>query len=182
MPACRLTVHHAPVGALPNSEGGSRKGYGFVSGGLPRAWVQYTEGYTTSSADGGSETVAAKAQRILLVEDEDDIRAALATLLADEGYEVLAAPDGFDGLAALDGIEPDIIILDWQMPVIDGGRFIHALRDEWKLATPVLVITAGRASREEALGTGADDFLAKPFDLDDLLAKVRALSARARAP
>jgi len=126
--------------------------------------------------------VAAKAQRILLVEDEDDIRAALATLLADEGYEVLAAPDGFDGLAALDGIEPDIIILDWRMPVIDGGRFIRALRDEWKLPTPVLVITAGRASREEALGTGADDFLAKPFDLDDLLAKVRALSARARAP
>ncbi len=122
-----------------------------------------------------------KVQRILLVEDEGDIRAALATLLADEGYEVLAAPDGFDGLASLDGIEPDIIILDWQMPVINGGRFIRALRDEWKLDIPVLVITAGRASREEALQTGADDFLAKPFDLDELLAKVRALSARARA-
>lgn len=124
----------------------------------------------------------AKVQRILLVEDEDDIRAALATLLADEGYEVLAAPDGFDGLASLDGIEPDVIILDWSMPVIDGGRFIRALRDEWQLTTPVLVITAGRASREEALSAGADDFLAKPFDLDDLLDRVRALSARARAP
>ncbi len=125
--------------------------------------------------------MTAKVQRILLVEDEGDIRAALATLLADEGYEVLAAPDGFDGLASLDGIEPDIIILDWQMPVINGGRFIRALRDEWKLDIPVLVITAGRASREEALQTGADDFLAKPFDLDELLAKVRALSTRARA-
>lgn len=124
----------------------------------------------------------AKGQRILLVEDEEDIRAALATLLADEGYEVLAAPDGFDGLAALDGIEPDVIILDWSMPVIDGGRFIRALRDEWQLTTPVLVITAGRASREEALSAGADDFLAKPFDLDELLDRVRALSARARAP
>lgn len=126
--------------------------------------------------------MVAKVQRILLVEDEDDIRAALATLLADEGYEVLAAPDGFDGLASLDGIEPDVIILDWSMPVIDGGRFIRALRDEWQLTTPVLVITAGRASREEALSAGADDFLAKPFDLDDLLDRVRALSARARAP
>ncbi len=125
--------------------------------------------------------VVTKVRRILLVEDEDDIRAALATLLADEGYEVLAAPDGFDGLASLDGIAPDVIILDWRMPVIDGGRFIRALRDEWKLTTPVLVITAGRASREEALRAGADDFLAKPFDLDDLLAKVRALTSRDRA-
>jgi DNA-binding response OmpR family regulator len=124
--------------------------------------------------------VVTKVQRILLVEDEADIRAALAILLADEGYEVLAAPDGFDGLASLDGIAPDVIILDWRMPVIDGGRFIRALRDEWKLHTPVLVITAGRASREEALSAGADDFLAKPFDLEDLLAKVRTLAARAR--
>ncbi len=122
--------------------------------------------------------MVAKVYRILLVEDEGDIRAALATLLADEGYEVLAAPDGFDGLAALDGVAPDVIIVDWSMPVIDGGRFIRALREEWKLNTPVLVITAGRASREEALSAGADDFLAKPFDLDDLLAKVRALAAR----
>jgi DNA-binding response OmpR family regulator len=122
--------------------------------------------------------VVAGLQRILLVEDEDDIRAALAILLADEGYEVLAAPDGFDGLASLDGVEPDVIILDWSMPVIDGRRFIRALREEWKLNTPVLVITAGRASREEALSAGADDFLAKPFDLDDLLVKVRALTAQ----
>ncbi len=103
-------------------------------------------------------------------------------MLADEGYEVLAAPDGFDGLASLDGAVPDVIILDWMMPVIDGGKFVRALRSEWRLTTPVLVITAGRVTRSDALAAGADDFLQKPFELDELLDKVNDLASRSHAP
>ncbi len=120
-------------------------------------------------------------QTILLIDDDRDIRAALAAMLADEGYEVVAAPDGFDGLASLDGVEPDVIILDWMMPVIDGGKFVRALRNEWRLSTPVLVITAGRVTRGEALAAGADDFLQKPFELEDLIGKVESLAARRTA-
>ena len=113
---------------------------------------------------------------VLLIDDDRDIRAALSAMLADEGFEVLAAPDGYDALASLDNVNPDIIILDWMMPVVDGGKFVRALRNEYHRTIPVLVITAGRASRAEALAAGADDFLEKPFDLSDLIDRVRTLA------
>lgn len=117
-------------------------------------------------------------QTVLLIDDDRDIRAALSAMLADEGFEVLAAPDGYDALASLDNVNPDIIILDWMMPVVDGGKFVRALRHEYHRATPVLVITAGRASRAQALAAGADDFLEKPFELGDLIDRVHSLTER----
>ena len=119
-------------------------------------------------------------RRILLIEDDRDVRSALAVVLADDGFQVVTAPNGFDALASLEGHRPDVVILDWMMPVVDGANFVRALRTEYHLATPVLVITAGRVSREEALSAGADGYLQKPFDLSELLARVRALAARAR--
>lgn len=118
---------------------------------------------------------------VLLVEDDRDVRAALSAVLADEGYEVLAAPNGYDALASIEQHRLDVIILDWMMPVIDGADFVRALRSEYHITTPVLVITAGRVSREEALAAGADDYLQKPFDIHDLLARIHALAARSRA-
>lgn len=119
-------------------------------------------------------------RQVLLVEDDRDIRAALGAILADEGFDVLTVPNGFDGLASLDGLKPDLIILDWMMPVIDGGTFLQALRAEYTHQPPVLVITAGRITRDEALLAGANDYLLKPFDIDDLIRRVRALAPQSR--
>ena len=123
-------------------------------------------------------TVDALARTVLLVEDDRDVRSALAIMLADEGFQVLAAQNGFDALTSLEEHRPDVIVLDWMMPVVDGAGFVRALRDEYQLTTPVLVITAGRVAREEALSAGADDFLQKPFDLHDLINRIRALANR----
>jgi DNA-binding response OmpR family regulator len=125
--------------------------------------------------------VEAPSRTVLLVEDDRDVRAALAIVLADEGFEVLAAPNGFDALTALESREPDVIILDWMMPVVDGADFVRALRAEYHLTTPVLVITAGRVDQGQALSAGADDFLEKPFDIADLIARVRKLAERRAA-
>jgi two-component system response regulator MprA len=110
-----------------------------------------------------------------------DVRAALGAVLAEEGFDVLAAPDGYDALASLEQRRPDIVVLDWMMPVVDGSSFIRALRTEYALDTPVLVITAGRVNREEALAAGADDYLQKPFDINDLVSRITSLLARATA-
>ncbi len=123
-------------------------------------------------------TVNARPETILIIEDDRDVRSALALVLADEGFRVLAAPDGFDALSSLEGHQPDVIVLDWMMPVVDGEQFVRALRSEYHLTTPVLVITAGRVSRQEALAAGADDYLEKPFDLDDLITRICTLATR----
>jgi DNA-binding response OmpR family regulator len=118
---------------------------------------------------------------ILLVEDDRDVRAALSAVLVDEGFEVLAAPNGYDALASIEQHRLDVIILDWMMPVVDGADFVRALRSEYHISTPVLVITAGRVSRDEALAAGADDYLQKPFDINDLLSRIHTLSVRDHA-
>jgi two-component system OmpR family response regulator len=115
---------------------------------------------------------------ILLVEDDRDVRAALQAVLLDEGFQVLAAPNGYDALASIEHHRLDVIILDWMMPVVDGSRFVQALRAEYRITTPVLVITAGRVSRDEAIAAGADDYLQKPFDINDLLARIHSLAGK----
>lgn len=121
-------------------------------------------------------TAEQPAQTILLVEDDRDVRAALSAVLLDEGFEVLAAPNGYDALASIEQHQLDVIILDWMMPVIDGSEFVKALRSEYHINTPVLVITAGRVSRDEAIAAGADDYLQKPFDINELLSRVQSLA------
>jgi two-component system OmpR family response regulator len=116
--------------------------------------------------------------RILVVEDEADLRTALARALRDEGYAVDAASNGADGLFNAESTDYDAIVLDVMMPQMDGWEVLKRLRKTKK--TPVLMLTARDQSRDRVKGldTGADDYVVKPFDLPELLARLRALIRR----
>ncbi|MGW6025668.1 response regulator transcription factor [Streptomyces sp. NPDC055099] len=118
--------------------------------------------------------------KILVVDDDPEVRAAVEDGLTVEGHLVRGAPDGQRALSAVARWEPDLVVLDVMMPVLDGlavCRQMRALGDR----TPVLVLTAlGSVSeRVDGLDAGADDYLVKPFALDELVARVRALLRRA---
>src|SRR5437762_3612989 len=116
--------------------------------------------------------------RILVVEDEPDLRSALARALRDEGYAVDIAPDGEEGLYKTESYDYDAIVLDVMMPKLDGWGVLAKLRKTKK--TPVLMLTARDQTRDRVRGldTGADDYVVKPFDLPELLARLRALIRR----
>jgi two-component system OmpR family response regulator len=116
--------------------------------------------------------------RILIVEDEPDLLKGLTKALREEGYAVDAAPDGEEGLFKAIETAYDAIVLDVMLPKLDGFEVLEQLRA--KRATPVLMLTARNRTpdRVRGLDTGADDYLAKPFDLDELLARLRALIRR----
>ncbi|MER0448340.1 response regulator transcription factor [Streptomyces sp. Edi4] len=121
-----------------------------------------------------------RAVRILVVDDEPEVRAAVEDGLTVEGYEVRGAADGLAALSDVAAWRPDAIVLDVMMPVLDGlgvCRQLRAMGDR----TPVLVLTALDAvsERVDGLEAGADDYLVKPFALDELIARVRALLRRA---
>ena|SRR5579883_131186 len=121
------------------------------------------------------------AQRILVVDDEEDYRLIITDVLSKAGYEVKACVDGQDGLAALPAFEPDVLLVDWMMPKMDGEAFSRAVRQDPRFgALPILMLTVKRASDEEleALHFGVDDFLPKPFKPEELLARVRAALRR----
>ncbi len=126
---------------------------------------------------------AATAMRLLVVEDEADLRAGLEQALREEGYAVDGAADGEDGLYKAETWDYDAIVLDVMLPKLDGWQILARLRKLKKI--PVLLLTArdGVRDRVRGLDLGADDYLAKPFDLAELLARVRALIRRsANAP
>jgi two-component system, OmpR family, response regulator len=116
--------------------------------------------------------------RILIVEDEPDLQRALARALRDEGYAVDCADNGEDGLFSAEGTDYDAIILDVMLPRLDGWQVLARLRQQKQ--TPVLMLTARDQSRDRVKGldTGADDYVVKPFDLPELLARLRALIRR----
>jgi two-component system, OmpR family, response regulator len=117
--------------------------------------------------------------RILVVEDEPRLLRNLAQSLREEGYAVDTASDGDDGSFKAELNDYDAIILDVMLPKLDGWELLARLRQQKKL-TPVLMLTARDApsDRVRGLDTGADDYLVKPFDLPELLARVRALIRR----
>jgi two-component system, OmpR family, response regulator MprA len=117
--------------------------------------------------------------RILVVDDERAVREALERALRLEGYEVEAAVDGQQALLALAARSSDAIVLDILMPVMDGLETCRALRRMGN-RTPVLMLTARHAvdDRVSGLDAGADDYLVKPFALEELLARLRALLRR----
>ena len=117
-----------------------------------------------------------RAPLVLLIEDDADVRSTLSAILHNEGWDLIIAADGFDALAALDQHDPDVVLLDWMMPVVDGPTFLRALREEYQRTTPVLVISAGRAREEAVREAGADAYLHKPFDIDDLMQALRRLA------
>jgi two-component system response regulator MprA len=118
--------------------------------------------------------------RVLVVEDDAHVREAVARALRFEGYDVHTAIDGNDGLLRVDELAPDVIVLDVLMPGTDGLAVCRILRDRGN-HTPVLMLTARHevSDRVAGLDAGADDYLVKPFALDELLARLRALLRRA---
>jgi two-component system response regulator MprA len=116
---------------------------------------------------------------VLVVEDDPAVRSSLERSLAFEGYEVVTAPDGAAGLEAVTRYRPDAVLLDLGLPVLDGLEVCRRLRAAGDL-TPVLMLTAREATRDRVAGldAGADDYLPKPFALEELLARLRAMLRR----
>ncbi len=115
---------------------------------------------------------------ILVVEDERDLNDLLARQLRQEGHEVSQAYDGPDGLLAVAADHPDLVILDWMLPGLDGIAVCRKIRE--RSLTPVLMLTARSEEADVVLGleVGADDYLSKPFSMRELLARVRAMLRR----
>jgi two-component system response regulator MprA len=120
---------------------------------------------------------------VLLVDDDAPIRRMLERTLAAEGYDVTAAPDGGAALAQVERSLPDVIVLDVAMPGVDGLAVTRRLRAKG-LQVPILLLTARDALHERVAGldAGADDYLVKPFEVEELTARIRALLRRNHPP
>lgn len=118
--------------------------------------------------------------RVLVIEDEPDLLSVLSQSLREEGYAVDSASNGRDGLFKATGGHYDAIVLDVMLPGIDGWGVLQQLRTEGH-KTPVLMLTARDSAKDRVKGLdlGADDYLSKPFELMELLARLRALIRRA---
>jgi two-component system, OmpR family, response regulator MprA len=120
--------------------------------------------------------------RLLVADDDRAIRASLERALGLEGYEVLTAADGEAAIAAIDAERPDLVVLDVMMPGLDGLAVCRVLRAQ-RNRLPILMLTARTETSDRVAGldAGADDYLPKPFELDELLARLRALLRRSSA-
>jgi two-component system response regulator MprA len=119
-------------------------------------------------------------ERILVIEDDERILQFLRRGLTYEGYRVDTALDGPEGLAQARENSPDMVVLDWMLPGLDGLEVCERLRAGG--GVPILMLTAkdSVADRVQGLDAGADDYLVKPFEFDELLARIRALLRRAK--
>jgi two-component system, OmpR family, response regulator MprA len=122
-------------------------------------------------------------EAILVVDDDAPIRRMLERTLVAEGYRVVTAADGGAALATIEQSVPDLVVLDVAMPGLDGLAVCRRARARG-LATPILLLTArdSLSDRVGGLDAGADDYLVKPFETEELLARVRALLRRGREP
>jgi len=117
-------------------------------------------------------------EKVLVIEDDQAIVSLLQRGFAHEGYEVSVAYDGENGLKLVREEKPDLVILDWMLPGMDGLDVCHQIREEGSI--PILMLTAKDTvrNRVEGLDAGADDYMVKPFELSELYARVRALLRR----
>ncbi|MBR5285117.1 MAG: response regulator transcription factor [Clostridia bacterium] len=115
---------------------------------------------------------------ILIIEDDSNIRELLRLYLSQEGYKIETAQDGLEGLRAFRAHEPDLILLDLMMPVMDGTQVIKEVRAVSKV--PVIMLTAKSDTFDKVIGLdlGADDYITKPFETRELIARIRAVLRR----
>lgn len=118
------------------------------------------------------------ATSILVVEDDRNIQQLLQLYLEKEGYAVTIAADGGQGLQKFRSIRPDVVLLDVMMPVMDGWAVCRAIREESQ--TPIIMLTAKSETEDKVTGlrTGADDYVTKPFEMRELLARIEAVLRR----
>jgi DNA-binding response OmpR family regulator len=121
-------------------------------------------------------TAQVAGKRVLVVDDDPDIRELLFTALEDEGFEVVPAGNGQEALAIIKTFRPDVIILDLMMPVMDGWQFARELRarDE---DIPLVLLSAARDLKTHAKALSAADIIEKPFDLAELLPKIARVAS-----
>ena len=115
---------------------------------------------------------------VLIVEDDRNIAELLQMYLEKEGYAVTVAADGGQGLAKFRAIKPDLVLLDVMMPVMDGWSVCKAIRAEAQ--TPIIMLTAKGDTESKVMGlkTGADDYVTKPFEMKEVLARIEAVLGR----
>ena len=116
--------------------------------------------------------------RILVVEDEPNLNDLITQLLRQEGHEVFQASDGEQGLNAVNAVQPDLVVLDWMLPKLDGLVVCRRIREQH--ITPIIMLTAKSEEADMILGleVGADDYVTKPFSNRELLARVRSTLRR----
>jgi DNA-binding response OmpR family regulator len=118
-------------------------------------------------------------RRVLLIDDEPDLRSLARELLEDREYAVVEARDGAEGLRVLYAERPDVVVLDLSMPGMDGWTALDRIRDLSDVPILILSSQTGELERVRGLRAGADDFLVKPFFAEELLARIEALLRRA---
>jgi len=120
--------------------------------------------------------------RILVVDDNDNVRFVLCKILAGRGHEVLAASDGSEALRLAGEAPPALILLDKSMPGMDGLQFIRAYRQQPGPHAPIVLLTLSMDNPDEEAVAGADDYLPKPFEMERLLELVARYDVRASRP
>lgn len=118
--------------------------------------------------------------RVLVVEDDESIRQFIEMALNDDGFEVAVAEEGAAALEEVARFRPEVILLDMRMPGVDGWSFAQAYRASPQPRAPILVLTAARSAEASAAEIEADAFLAKPFELSELLRILNSLIGRAK--
>lgn len=120
-------------------------------------------------------------EKILVVEDQEDNRRILRDLLSSRGYEIIEVTDGLAGVAAAQTHHPDLILMDIQLPGIDGYEATRRIKEDKELQSiPVIAVTSYALSGDEqkALSAGCDDYIAKPYSPRELLAKVEQILSK----
>jgi CheY-like chemotaxis protein len=134
---------------------------------------------TARSYDTAGDLKPMPSERVLVVEDEPEIRDFVALLLGSEGYQVTTAANGAVALDRVSGETFDLVLLDMRMPVMDGWTFAHVYHERPGPHAPIVVLTAARDAAARAAQIQADGYLGKPFDMDDLLSLVAHHTGRA---
>lgn len=136
--------------------------------------IQYYEGQSTGTLETGAEGGFMDSKKVLIVEDEKSISDIIKFNLVKEGFTVETAYDGKEGIARANSFQPDLILLDIMLPVLDGFQVCKKIRET--SSVPILMLTAKEEELDKVLGLelGADDYITKPFSMRELVARIKA--------